>query len=776
VHYHLVPFLSSSDIINLNETLPINYRIIQKFKKQWIHDHHEKVLIEKLTSLMSRADLNKGQEKYYHILYKLVKELKALSKDHKIIIATDNDREGEGIGEGLIQVLKLQDYDRIVFTEITNKAITTALKKPSKININLAHAQEARRILDRLMGYLISPVMWKYLEKDAKSAGRVQSVVNRIIIDKETEIKDAISTPFIKVIGTFNGLQSKLDETKHLDSMDKTKEFLSLISKKTEFKIANIENKKSIRKASAPFITSTLQQDASTKLRFNPKKTMEVAQKLYEAGLITYMRTDSPNISTEISEECKDHIIKEYGEEYSMPKNYSSSSKTSQEAHECIRPTHIDNDVSNLSNDQMKLYTLIWKRTVASQMSNAKINCNTISIDAINKKSILVFDKQCYFRAVNETIEFKGFLILYNDKETDSDTKEDKDDKEPQDMKIGDLLKMDKIKATEEYTSLPLHYNEAGLIKYLEKNGIGRPSTFASIITKVIERNYIEIKDIVGTAKDSKQLELSKSFKLKEDTKQITIGSEKQKLVPTSIGYQINDFLMKHFDSIINIDFTAQMENQLDLIAEGKANYITVIRNFYDMFNPTIEKLVKEAKSIKSATGSSTDILLGSLDNKEYYKGSGKFGPYVKTLVGDKWKYASVKDIEGDITLDTAVELFEYPKELGNIGNSIVTLNKGQYGIYIKHDNKNIAIKNDVEEKDINLEFVKKLIENNSNKSFTVKNKTINIRSGEYGPYLQIVSSNKKQNISIPKKYNISTITIHDILQIIADKNSYVKK
>ena len=732
--------------------------------------------IRDLDKMNLSIDIGNNFQPFYVISpdkIKLVKELKALSKEHKIIIATDNDREGEGIGEGLIQVLKLQDYDRIVFTEITNKAILSALKKPSKININLAHAQEARRILDRLMGYLISPVMWKYLEKDAKSAGRVQSVVNRIIIDKETEIKDAISTPFIKVVGTFNGLQSKLDETKQLDSMDKTKEFLSLISKKTEFKIANIENKKSIRKASAPFITSTLQQDASTKLRFNPKKTMEVAQKLYEAGLITYMRTDSPNISTEISEECKDHIIKEYGEEYSMPKKYSSSSKTSQEAHECIRPTHIDNDVSNLSNDQIKLYTLIWKRTVASQMSNARINCNTISIDAINKKSILVFDKQCYFRAVNETIEFKGFLILYNDKETDSETK---DDKEPQDMKIGDLLKMDKIKATEEYTSLPLHYNEAGLIKYLEKNGIGRPSTFASIITKVIERNYIEIKDIEGIAKDSKQLELSKSFKLKEDTKQITIGSEKQKLVPTSIGYQINDFLMKHFDSIINIDFTAQMENQLDLIAEGKANYITVIRNFYDMFNPTIEKLVKEAKSIKSATGSSTDILLGSIDNKEYYKGSGKFGPYVKTLVGDKWKYASVKDIEGDITLDTAISLFEYPKELGKIDNSDVTLNKGQYGLYIKHDNKNIAIKNDVEEKDINLEFVKKLIENNSNKSFTVKNKTINIRSGEYGPYLQIVSSNKKQNISIPKKYNISTITIHDILQIIADKNSYVKK
>ena len=733
--------------------------------------------IRDLDKMNLSIDIGNNFQPFYVISpdkIKLVKELKALSKEHKIIIATDNDREGEGIGEGLIQVLKLQDYNRIVFTEITNKAITSALKKPSKININLAHAQEARRILDRLMGYLISPVMWKYLEKDAKSAGRVQSVVNRIIIDKETEIKEAISTPFIKVVGTFNGLQSKLDETKQLDSMDKTKEFLSLISKKTEFKIANIENKKSIRKASAPFITSTLQQDASTKLRFNPKKTMEVAQKLYEAGLITYMRTDSPNISTEISEECKDHIIKEYGEEYSMSKNYSSSSKTSQEAHECIRPTHIDNDVSNLSNDQMKLYTLIWKRTVASQMSNAKINCNTISIDAINKKSILIFDKQCYFRAVNETIEFKGFLILYNDKETDSATKDDKE--ETGDMKIGDLLKMDKIKATEEYTCLPLHYNEAGLIKYLEKNGIGRPSTFASIITKVIERNYIEIKDIEGTAKDSKQLELSKSFKLKEDTKQITIGSEKQKLVPTSIGYQINDFLMKHFDSIINIDFTAQMENQLDLIAEGKANYITVIRNFYDMFNPTIEKLVKEAKSIKSATGSSTDILLGSIDNKEYYKGSGKFGPYVKTLVGDKWKYASVKDIEGDITLDTAISLFEYPKYIGKIGNSIVTLNKGQYGLYIKHDNKNIAIKNDVEEKDINLEFVKKLIDDNSNKSFTVKNKTINIRSGEYGPYLQIVSSNKKQNISIPKKYNISTITIHDILQIIADKNSYVKK
>jgi DNA topoisomerase-1 len=719
-------------------------------------------------------DINDNFKPLYIISHdkkNIVKELRDLinNNNNNVIIATDNDREGEGIAMSLVDILKINDYNRIVFTEITQKAITNALKKQMKININLAHAQEARRILDRLMGYIISPVLWKYLNKEAKSAGRVQSVVNRIIIDKENEIKNAIENTslYCKIIGIFNDMTCKL-EVKAINTIEKANTFLMLLTNKTVFKIDNIENKTSIRKPSPPFITSTLQQDASTKLKYNPKKTMEIAQKLYEMGLITYMRTDSPNISEDISKECLQYIQKNHGKQYSEPRNYKSTNSSSQEAHECIRPTHIESDISMLKGEQLKLYNLIWKRTVASQMSNANINIMVICIDALNKKeSLLVFDKQYYFKAMNETILFDGYMVLYdNNDNNDNNDNSDKKENVSCPYKKDDVLTMDKIKITEEYTALPLRYTEAGLIRYLETNGIGRPSTFASIITKVIERNYIEIKNIEGIEKKAKWLELSKTFKLKEGSKIIQIGSEKNKLVSTPIGMMINDFLMKHFINIINIEFTAQLEENLDLIAMGKANYSTIIRNFYNMFNPTVEKLLKD-KQI------SNDILLGTKNDILIYKGEGKFGPYVKVMENDKWKYASTKDIK-NIDIETALMLLKYPKILGNIGKNTVTLNNGPYGLYIKNGNTNIPIKDDIKEDDIDIDYVIK----NSNRMFHVKDKVISIRNGDYGHYLQITSekNKNKQNISIPQKYNTENMTIDDVMQIISNKNSYTKK
>jgi DNA topoisomerase-1 len=458
------------------------------------------------------------------------------------------------------------------------------------------------------------------------------------------------------------------------------------------------------------------------------------------------------------------YIQKNHGKQYSEPRNYKSTNSSSQEAHECIRPTHIESDISMLKGEQLKLYNLIWKRTVASQMANANINIMVICIDALNKKeSLLVFDKQYYFKAMNETILFDGYMVLYdNNDNNDSDEKE----KVTCPYKKDDVLTMDKIKITEEYTALPLRYTEAGLIKYLETNGIGRPSTFASIITKVIERNYIEIKNIEGIEKDSKWLELSKTFKLKEGSKIIQIGSEKNKLVSTPIGMMINDFLMKHFINIINIEFTAQLEENLDLIAMGKANYSTIIRNFYNMFNPTVEKLLKDKQT-------SNDILLGTKDDINIYKGEGKFGPYVKVMENDKWKYASTKDIK-NIDMETALTLLKYPKVLGKIGMNTVTLNNGPYGLYIKNGNTNIPIKDDIKEDDIDIDYVIK----NSNRMFHVKDKVISIRNGDYGHYLQITSekNKSKQNISIPQKYNTESMTIDDVMQIIANKNSYIKK
>ncbi len=727
---------------------------------------------------------------------KVVKELKGLAKDCKdIILAADGDREGEAIAYSLASVLGIKNPKRIIFNEITKQALTKAVENPTTINYDMVHAQQARRLLDRLVGYQISPVLWKYLafSGSAQSAGRVQSVVVRIIIDKENEIEKSISEPYFKTTAEFEFVDGeekvKLGATLQsgtklyqFESEEKATEFLELVNKKTDFKVVSVDNKKSIRKASAPFITSSLQQEASTKLHFSVKRTMDVAQKLYEAGLITYMRSDSPNISKEAIEEAKKYITKTYGKEYSDPKNYESKSSNSQDAHECIRPTHMEHpQPANLEGDQAKLYSLIWKRSIASQMSNAQVNVQTIQIDALNdKKSILTFDnKSTNFVSVLENVEFPGYLIVYDNTAEDEDKVTGK-----LQIKVKDKLSLNKIKISEEYTKPPLRYNEASLVKYLEKNGIGRPSTYASIISKVIDREYVEIKNVDGVKKQSKQIELDNKFKIKESTKEVSIGKEQKKLVPTHTGRTVNEFMMKYFEPIMDIEFTANFETYLDKIAEGKANWVTVLKNFYDMFNPIVEKLNSEAKDKKQKIGSSTDKLLGENETgAEVYAGSGKYGPYVKIKDEDhkdKWRYAPLKEISlEDVTLDDALKLLEFPRTLGKVGNAIVTLNKGQYGFYIKCAGKNISIKDtNIDPNEIDIDYAKELIDSGDSsalKTFKVKDKVLNIKSGDYGPYVQIISGSKKQNISIPNKYNIDDITIDQVLQVISNKNGTSK-
>jgi len=724
---------------------------------------------------------------------KVVKELKGLAKDCKdVILAADGDREGEAIAYSLASVLGLKNPKRIIFHEITKAALTKAVENPSTINESMVNAQQARRLLDRLVGYQISPVLWKYMAYNgtAQSAGRVQSVVVRIIIDKENEITKSISEPYFKTTADFdfdkvklNSILSVGNKQYQFETEDKAKIFLESNNKNIKYKVIGVDNKKSIRKPSAPFITSSLQQEASTKLHFSVKRTMDVAQKLYEAGLITYMRSDSPNISKEAIEEAKKYITKTWGKEYSDPKNYESKSSNSQDAHECIRPTHMDQpEPDNIEGDQAKLYSLIWKRAVASQMSNAQVNIQTIQIDALNDKtSILVFSKvQAYFNSTLENVEFPGYLIVYDNTPEDEEKVTGK-----LAIKVKDELLLNKIKVSEEYTKPPLRYNEALLVKYLEKNGIGRPSTYASIISKVIEREYVEIKNVDGVKKQSKQLEIDSKFKLKETTKEVFIGKEQKKLVPTAMGKLVNDFMIKYFEPIMGIDFTATFETHLDKIAEGKANWVTVLRNFYDLFNPIVQKLNSEAKDKKEKIGSSSDKLLGeNQTGLQVYTGSGKYGPYVKIQDEDdnkKWKYAPLKDVDiNEVTLEEALVILEYPKNLGKFGKSNVTLNKGQYGFYIKYGDKNISIKNpDIEPNDIDLDYAKQLIEAGDAyalKTFKVKDKILNIKNGEYGPYIHIVSgSNKKQFVSIPKQYSIDKITIDDVLKIIADKNGTSK-
>lgn len=714
----------------------------------------------------------------------VVKDLKDLAaKCKEVILASDEDREGEAIAGSLRTVLKLKDPKRIVFHEITKKAITDALTTPRQINEDLVEAQQARRLLDRLMGYKISPILWNY--KVGDSAGRVQSVVIRILVDKEKEIADAISEPFLKTTADFSIKDTKFNGVLNYQfkAIEDAKSFLKTIDKETIFKVITVENKQSTRKPSPPFITSTLQQDASTKMGFAVKRTMDAAQKLYEAGLITYMRTDSTNLSEDALKACKKYIDKEYGKEYSDTKTYSSKSKGAQEAHEAIRPTIIDkSDPEGIEGDLQKVYQLIWKRTVASQMANAKVNVQTICIDAQkNKVSLLEFKKKQYnFISTLENIEFDGFLKLY-----DNSSEEDETVKGKIEIKEKDTIDMNKLKVSEEYTKLPLRYNEAGLIKFLEKNGIGRPSTYASIISKIIEKKYVEIKNIDGVEKDSNNLELTnnKSMTIKESTKKVKVGKENKKLVPTAIGNKIVEFLVKNFLPVMEIKFTADFEDYLDKIAEGKAKWYNVLQQFYELFNPICIKLGKEVK--ENPTIGNGDKLLGIDDatGLEIYYGSGQYGPYVKRLESkdlQKWKYASVKT--EDIELEDALLLLKYPMDLGTFNKKIVYLSKGPFGLYIKYGDKNIAFNETTDE--ITLESIKPLLEASAKgaadkfalKTFTVKNKVINVKNGQYGPFLQIVSGKTKSNIPIPKDYDFEELKLEDVLEIIAEKNGTTKK
>lgn len=703
--------------------------------------------------------------------HKIVNNLEELAKKcESVILAADNDREGEAIAWSLANLLKLKNPPRIIFTEITKKAIDYAIKNPIQINMNMVYAQQARRLLDRLVGYKISPILQKNLnDKEAKSAGRVQSVLVKIIKDKEKEINNAISELYLKTSCELEFKKTKINcilmqnnEIYKFDSLENAKKFIGKINKDTIFKVINIQEHISIKKPSAPFITSSLQQEASTKLKFSVKKTMEIAQKLYENSHITYMRTDSPNLSQDIINSCKKYIIENYGNEYSKPQNYSASDRA-QEAHEAIRPTNINNVIiESHDKDQIKLYNLIWKKTIASQMEAAKINIQTISIDTLNNnKSIL--DKLLWI-SIYENVIFDGFLKLYDNNIDDEDEKKEIGKIE---INVNDLLLFIKLKIIEEYNKLPLRFNEANLVKFLEKNNIGRPSTYASMINKIIERKYVEIKDIDGIKKVSNIVQLDNKYKIKELIKEVIIGKENKKIVPTELGIKITDFLETNFHDIMQIDFTSEFETYLDKIAINKAKWYNVLDLFYKKFNPIVEKL---------NIISNNDLLIG-IDpetQKEIFIGKGKYGPYIKYINNNKPIYISINN--DNIILEDAIKLISFPKNIGKIGKKNVELANGKYGIYIKYDKQNFSIPETITNPElINIEQAKEIIENkinNNPKIFNIKDKTIYVNNGQYGHYLSIVDKNKKQNIPIPKNIDIKNITIKNILEIIYLNNN----
>ena len=734
-----------------------------------------------LDSKTLSIDVNDNYKPNYIVIpdkKKVIKDLKYYaSAATEVILAADEDREGEMIASSLRDVLKLKQPKRIVFHEITKKAINDAVANPTIINENMVMAQQTRRLLDRLVGYKISPLLWKQMQGQL-SAGRVQSVVVRIIVDKEEEIKKSISSPYFKTIGIFDYKEKKLNTVLNkYDQIYKFEEeevleFLNKFSKTDICKVVDVGNRLTNRKPSPPFITSTLQQDASTKLGFNSKQTMMIAQKLYEAGMITYMRTDSTNLSKQALDDCKAYIIKNYGDKYSQLRTFTKKSKNAQEAHEAIRPTKLNiSTFDKLGNECKRLYSLIWKRTIACQMADAKVDILTIKIDIINKQSIL--PKDTLFVTNLETIIFDGFLIVYNNSNVEEDTNQEITvEKEKLNIKKGEIINFNSVKVTEEYTKPPLRYNEPGLIKYLEKNGIGRPSTYASIMSKIVDRNYIEISNIDGVTKDSQQFTITKKSlttktKVKKTIKEITIGRESKKLVPTEMGIKVNDFMVKNFEPIMDITFTAQLEKMLDKVAVGKAKWYNILDTYYKMFNPMVLELQEQSKHITDLTKNDKLVGIDPTTNQEIYSTVAKYGVCVKTLDDDKWKYAPVKDMEqDDITLEKAIELLEYPKTIGKIGNGDVTLNKGQYGLYFKMGNKKLGIKDNNRELDI--EYAKELFNGGDPyaiKSFNLKDKMVHLKKGPYGYYLQIIYNSKKKNknISLSDKINPDKVTMESI-------------
>lgn len=683
---------------------------------------------------------------------KIVSELKKQVKDAKTIwLASDEDREGEAIAWHLAEVLKLNPSTtkRIVFHEITKDAILHSIKNPRTIDTKLVDAQQARRILDRIVGFELSPVLWRKV-RPSLSAGRVQSVAVRIIVEREREIINFVPQASFRILGTFSaessstGSEFQAELNKRFETEEEVVSFLESVKNNT-YIINNCENKPGKRSPAAPFTTSTLQQEASRKLGFPVAKTMSIAQKLYEEGHITYMRTDSVNLSGTAIHSIKEFIISKFGDEFSKVRKYTTKSKGAQEAHEAIRPTYIQNEKISNNSDEQRLYELIRKRTIASQMADAQLARTTFTIHCDTRKNL-------YFEAKGEVVTFEGFLKMYiesSDDETDSDNS-----KLPA-LQIGAKLNSEKIVATQRYSNYPARYTEASLVKKLEELGIGRPSTYAPTISTIQKRGYIEKDNRVGEKKEVLIIELlNKTIKKQKKTE--TYGSEKSKLFPTDIGFVVTDFLLKNFNNVLEYSFTAKVEEQFDKIAEGEIEWQNMITQFYDTFHNTIETVIEESergdgerilgtdpKTNKDvmvrigrfgpviqlgATGedekpvfkslpkgvlletitfdeaieilySTTDDSIGTdpKTNKNIYVKSGKFGPYIQLGEQDdkEKKYVSLpKGLQIEqVTLEKALHLLKLPRLLGDYENEKVQVNNGRFGPYIAHKSKFISLK-----------------------------------------------------------------------------------
>lgn len=690
---------------------------------------------------------------------KLVSELKSSAKKaDKIWLASDEDREGEAISWHLCEVLGLDEEktSRIVFHEITKSAILEAIKTPRHLDMNLVNAQQARRVLDRIVGFKLSPVLWRKV-KPALSAGRVQSVAVRLIVEREREIQKFQTEPYYRVNAIFaliapdgSASEVKAELDKRFSTHEEVAAFLEKC-KEAKFSIEAVNKKPLKRTPAPPFTTSTLQQEAARKLGFTVSQTMMVAQRLYEAGKITYMRTDSVNLSQLAINTSKDEIIRLWGKEYSKSRNYTTHSKGAQEAHEAIRPTYMDNIEVDGTSQEKRLYDLIWKRTAASQMADAQIEKTTatIAIDNSSEK----------FIANGEVIAFDGFLKVYRESTDDEESNSEDYSRSLPAMKEGDELQRREITATERFSQGPLRYTEASLVHKLEELGIGRPSTYAPTISTIQQREYVQKGDKKGEER-AYTIDTLKGIKVTEKVKKEMAGSEKGKLIPTDIGTVVNDFLMEHFPDIMDYNFTAHVEQKFDDIAEGKEEWNKWMKKFDKGFEPVVDEVMKERSEHKAGE---RQLGIDPKTNKPVFVKIGRFGPVVQIGSADdedKPRFSQMpkdKSIE-TITLEEALELFKLPRELGEYEGSNVTVGAGRFGPYVLHNKKYVSIPKELDPLTINIEEAIELIiqkreqeEKRHIKQFEEDEK-MEILNGRYGPYIAYDGKNYRMPKALHEK------------------------
>ena len=692
----------------------------------------------------------------------LVKALKEeVKKADTVWLASDEDREGEAIAWHLSEELKLsqEKTKRIVFNSITKSAIEHAIKNPRGIDYNLVNAQQARRVLDRLVGYELSPVLWKKIRKGL-SAGRVQSVSVRLIVEREREIQDFQSEVSYKITAEFLTKEGKLIKTythKSFPTQEAAKAFLEKNIGAT-FSVGSLETKPAKKSPAPPFTTSTLQQEAARKLHFSVSKTMQLAQRLYESGLITYMRTDSVNLSPEALSAAKQEIVKSYGEAYSKTRQYTSHSKGAQEAHEAIRPTDMAAHTVRAEADQVRLYELIWKRTIASQMSDASLERTQVKVNASTHTEPFI--------GSGEVIVFDGFLKVYL---------EGKDDEEEEDegmlpaMKVGESLTSKHITATQRFTRPPFRYTEASLVKKLEELGIGRPSTYAATISTIQNRGYVERSSLEGESRPYLQLSLIKN-EIKEKKLTENVGADKGKLIPTDIGMIVNDFLITHFATIVDYNFTAKVEEEFDDIASGKEDWAKMVARFYDTFHPTVAHVEQNAVRETGERILGTDPATG----KPVSVRLGRYGAMVQIgTVEDEEKprFASLLPHQtiDSITFEEAMKLFELPRKLGVYQGKEVESNIGRFGPYIRFGDTFISLDKSLDVFSITFDEAKEVIDQKQKADAPISvydGKEVTKGTGRFGPFIKW----NNMFISVSKKYDFEHLSQSDIIFLIEEK------